>query len=168
MNKERREIMKYIIMTALVAILASCSTKQKQETDEVGQNVVVTEAPNDTLRGSDRGDIEGLSSLYFDFDQSGLAESETQRMQENVKWFKANEQKKVTIEGHCDERGSNEYNLALGERRALSVKQMLESQGIDGRRISIVSFGEERPKAPNETEEGQAKNRRVNFVPVTE
>ena len=71
----------------------------------------------------------------------------------------------MNIEGHCDQRGSNEYNLSLGERRANSVKKMMVSMGIPASRLTIVSFGEEKPLVQGDSEEAMAKNRRANFVP---
>ena len=71
----------------------------------------------------------------------------------------------MNIEGHCDQRGSNEYNLSLGERRANSVKKMMVSMGIPANRLTIVSYGEEKPLVHGDSEEAMAKNRRANFVP---
>jgi len=72
----------------------------------------------------------------------------------------------IQIEGHCDSRGSIEYNLALGERRAKSVKAYLVSLGIEANRLNIISFGEEKPLADGDTESAHAQNRRANFVPI--
>lgn len=156
--------MKYLVLASLL-VLASCSSKPKKEMDELGKNVQVSEAGDKNLRGSDKGDIPGLKSVNFEFDQAQLSDKDMNQLIENVNWFKQNPKVKLTLEGHCDDKGSNEYNLALGERRALFVKQILQKKGVPADQISVVSYGEEQPVSDNGTEEGQAKNRRVNFVP---
>ena len=79
-------------------------------------------------------------------------------------WLRENSDATVTIEGHCDERGTNEYNLALGDRRAYSAKAFLTDLGIDDARLSIISYGEEQPIDSRSTEDAWAKNRRAHFV----
>ena len=82
----------------------------------------------------------------------------------NANWLKSNPNHLVLIEGHCDERGTNEYNLALGERRAKSTMNYLVSQGVQANRITIISYGEERPQCTEHTESCWAKNRRAHFL----
>jgi peptidoglycan-associated lipoprotein len=84
----------------------------------------------------------------------------------NAEWIRTNANVTVQIEGHSDSRGSVEYNLALGERRAKSVKSYLTSLGIDSKRLTIISYGEEKPLALGDAEADYAKNRRANFVPL--
>ena len=121
---------------------------------------------NMSATGSDSGTIEGLKTVFFDYDKSTLTPSEKEKLMGNVEWLKKNSSVKMSIEGHCDQRGSNEYNLSLGERRANSIKQMLVSAGIPAARLTTVSFGEEKPLVQGDSEEAMAKNRRANFVPV--
>ena len=85
-------------------------------------------------------------------------------LEENAKWLKAHPEVKVIIEGHCDERGSEEYNLALGEKRAKSARDYLISLGISPERLSIISYGESMPLDPRHCEEAWAKNRRAHFA----
>ena len=85
-------------------------------------------------------------------------------LRKKAQWLKENSAVSVTIEGHCDNRGTNEYNLALGDRRAYSAKVFLIDLGIAETRLQTLSFGEERPLDPVETEEAWAKNRRAHFV----
>ena len=85
-------------------------------------------------------------------------------LQGNVNWLKANPNARITIEGHCDERGSEEYNLGLGDRRAIAVKEYMISQGIPAARFSTVSYGEEKPVCHEQTEACYAKNRRAHFA----
>ena len=112
---------------------------------------------------SDR--IQDLNVVYFDFDQSSIrSEFETQ-LRDNFRWLQQNPGIKIQLEGHCDERGTNEYNLALGERRARAVlSYMIDRLGADPDRFTIVSFGEERPAQIGKSEESWSLNRRVEFT----
>jgi peptidoglycan-associated lipoprotein len=101
--------------------------------------------------------------IYFDFDKYDLSSQARQILSEKAEFLEAHPDVRILIEGHCDERGTSEYNLALGERRAASAKQYLMSLGISADRISTVSYGEERPLDPGHTEEAWAKNRRAHF-----
>jgi peptidoglycan-associated lipoprotein len=105
--------------------------------------------------------------VYFDFDRSTLTAESKARLTENAEYLKANPDVVVTVEGHCDERGTDEYNLALGEKRAQSAKDFLRALGIDSGRLRIISYGEERPADPAKNEAAWAKNRRVECVPVS-
>ena len=101
--------------------------------------------------------------IYFDFDKSTLKPVARTNLTKKAKWLRANPQFSVRIEGHCDEQGTNEYNLALGERRASAAAKYIEGLGISSGRISTVSYGEERPAVPGRDEEAWAKNRRDEF-----
>jgi len=102
--------------------------------------------------------------IYFEFDKSTLTPAAQENLTQKAAWLRANPNATVTIEGHCDERGTNEYNLALGDRRADSAKAFLVDLGIAASRLTTVSYGEERPVCTQHTEECWAKNRRDNFV----
>jgi peptidoglycan-associated lipoprotein len=102
--------------------------------------------------------------VYFDFDKSALKLEAQALLKKKAEWLKANPAAKLLIEGNCDERGTAEYNLALGERRAESAKKFLVDLGIDAKRISTISYGEERPMDPRHTEDAWAKNRNDGFV----
>ena len=103
-------------------------------------------------------------SVYFAFDSSDLDAAAQSILDANAAWLKANADKSITIEGNCDERGSREYNLALGQRRADAVKAYLVDHGVDASRISTVSFGEERPVCHGTGEACWAQNRRADIV----
>lgn len=107
-----------------------------------------------------------LKDIHFDFDRYDLRPDAKRILAENARVLMENPTWKVQIEGHCDERGSNEYNLALGERRARSAMNYLIKLGISPERLSIISYGEERPLDPRHCEEAWAKNRRCHFVVV--
>jgi peptidoglycan-associated lipoprotein len=103
-------------------------------------------------------------SVYFAFDQSKIAEKYDDMLMANAAWLKAHPQMKAEVQGNCDERGSREYNLALGSRRAHAVKRALEVAGADGTRIATVSFGAEKPVAPGKDEASYSRNRRADIV----
>ena len=108
--------------------------------------------------------VAALKEVYFDFDKYDIRPEDAKTLDANATWLKSNGDNLVLIEGHCDERGTNEYNLALGERRAKSTMNYLVSQGIQANRITIISYGEERPVCNEKTEACWAKNRRANFL----
>ena len=105
-----------------------------------------------------------LKDIRFDFDRYDIRPADAAILKENAAVLKKYHKVKIQIEGHCDERGTNEYNLALGERRANSAKNYLLSVGVSPERISTISYGEERPVDPGHTEEAWAKNRRAHTI----
>jgi peptidoglycan-associated lipoprotein len=105
-----------------------------------------------------------LKDIHFAFDRYDLTDGARRILTENAKILLAHPNLIIQIEGHCDERGSSEYNLALGERRAVSAKLYLIKLGVKGSRLSTISYGEEMPVDPGHTEEAWAKNRRCHFV----
>ena len=108
--------------------------------------------------------IADLKDIHFDFDKYDIKPGDAKTLDSNAGWLKSNPNHLVLIEGHCDERGTNEYNLALGERRAKSTMNYLVSQGVQASRITIISYGEERPLCTQKTEECWAQNRRAHFL----
>jgi peptidoglycan-associated lipoprotein len=107
---------------------------------------------------------EALKPVYFDFDRSDVRDSEKEVLDANARWLQDNKETLVIVEGHCDERGTNAYNLALGERRARSVRDYLVSRGVASDRITTLSYGEERPVCQAHNEECWKQNRRAAFV----
>ena len=110
---------------------------------------------------------EMIKDIYFDFDQYNISPKDTEILKENSALLMKYPAIYFQIEGHCDERGTGEYNLALGERRANSTKNYLISLGIEPSRISTISYGEERPLDPEHSEEAWTKNRRAHFVTLS-
>ncbi|MDP8206144.1 MAG: peptidoglycan-associated lipoprotein Pal [Candidatus Electryonea clarkiae] len=104
---------------------------------------------------------ESLKTVYFAFDRSALDNTAKTDLQSNAETIRSHDSWKILVQGHCDERGSTEYNLALGERRASSVKKYYTDYGIDGAMIEISSYGEERPEVKGSNEAAWAKNRRA-------
>ncbi len=105
-----------------------------------------------------------LGDIFFEFDRANITPESEAQLKKNAEWMAVNKTKSVTIEGHCDERGTAEYNMALGERRAESAKSGMKSLGVDPARMSAVSFGEEKPFDPGHNEDAWAKNRRDHFI----
>ncbi len=104
------------------------------------------------------------SSVYFDFDKSFIFPKFDDVIQSHAGYLRANPDLKVEVQGNCDERGSREYNIGLGNRRALAVKAALELLGVQGRRITITSFGSEKPMSLGHDESSWQQNRRADFV----
>ena len=110
------------------------------------------------------GEKSPLSDIFFAYDQSFLSEEAQSILERNAGWLRSHSEPQILVEGHCDERGSVEYNLALGERRAQSVKDYLINMGIGKDRLYTISYGKERPFAFGHTEEAWAQNRRAHFL----
>ena len=107
-----------------------------------------------------------FTTIYFDFDKSNIRDDQRPNITKNARLLSQYQTVRIRIEGHCDERGTNEYNLALGQRRADSVKSFLSDYDINDSRISTVSYGESRPVDPGHNEVAWAKNRRGEFIIV--
>jgi peptidoglycan-associated lipoprotein len=123
----------------------------------------------DTLRAEGESmqsarEIFENEDVFFEFDSASLTAEAQEILRAKADWLRDNPGARVMIEGHCDERGTNEYNLALGDRRAYSAKAFLTDLGIDDARLSTISYGEEQPIAAGSSEEAWAKNRRAHFV----
>lgn len=168
---------KLLLSLVMVSLVSSCaSTKKNGAGDSAGGVVSETTASGSTEKvdssamnfsadGSDSGKIEGLKTIHFDYDTANITDVEKQKLTDNVAWLNKYSDAKLLIEGHCDQRGSVEYNLSLGERRANAVKNMLIKMGIKAERLSTTSFGEEKLLATGDSEAEMAQNRRANFVP---
>jgi peptidoglycan-associated lipoprotein len=107
-----------------------------------------------------------LKDVNFDFDKYSIRPGDAEILKQNLDWFKANTNKKVRIEGNCDERGTVEYNLVLGQKRADSTKGYLINLGVDGKLLGTISYGKEKPVDPGHNEAAWAKNRRAHFLPL--
>ena len=108
------------------------------------------------------------TDIYFDFDESSLTNEAREILAKKASWLQGRTNLKIKIEGHCDERGSNEYNMALGERRADSAMKYLVTAGVEASMISTISYGEEKPLYPGHNEKAWAKNRRAHFKIVSD
>jgi peptidoglycan-associated lipoprotein len=105
-----------------------------------------------------------LEDVYFEFDQYTVTDAARAVLARHAEWLKARPAAKVTVEGHCDERGTNEYNLALGDKRARAVRDELVNLGVAADRLQAISLGKERPKDPGHGEAAWTQNRRAHFA----
>ena len=169
------------VLTILsMAFITSCGSKKKLPDINTGDNGQITGLDGSSISGidtggvgltfdqggSDSGNINGLNTVFFDYDSTRLSDRNRQVLSTNAEWLKANPGVTLLIEGHCDQRGSTEYNLALGERRAQTVKNFLISSGVDPNNLTIISYGKERLLEITDSENSFSRNRRANFVPV--
>lgn len=107
---------------------------------------------------------KGLSRIHFDFDKYNVKSEYQSAMKSNANWLQGHPSSNVTVEGHCDERGTREYNVGLGDRRARSAKSYLVNLGVGANRVSTISYGEERPTCTGHNENCWWQNRRAEFV----
>jgi peptidoglycan-associated lipoprotein len=110
---------------------------------------------------------QNVQTIYFDYDQAEIRPDQVSRLQSDAAWLKEHPGVKFTVEGNCDDRGSEEYNLALGDRRANAVKEFLVKQGVPQTSINTVSYGEERPVCRDDSESCFQQNRRAAFTPAS-
>lgn len=184
MNRTRTPL--WLASLAVVVLMSACTKKAPPPPPEIPQPVTPV-APSTTDVSPRTGgaavdkeasglpkDIAALNEyvmkngllgdIYFDFDRADLTEEARLRLSRNADWLKANPAYQVTIEGHCDERGTNDYNLALGQRRSAAGMDYIGSLGVAGNRLSTQSWGEERPQCGDSNESCWARNRRAHFV----
>jgi peptidoglycan-associated lipoprotein len=164
----------FMALFALCVAVAftSCSKKDVKE-DEPGFS------PSDgaTAEGGDTGNTAPalsagdasvaateMETVYFGFDSFSLTGEGRKALKAGAQWMSENPSSTIQVEGHCDERGTTEYNLALGERRANAAKDYLQKLGVDASRVSVISYGEERPSDSGHDESAWGKNRRASFV----
>jgi len=121
-------------------------------------------APAPMVRPSEFAPNPNLKAIYFDFDKYDVRPNDAKLLDGNAAWLKTNADNLVLIEGNCDERGTAEYNLALGEKRAKAAMNYLVAQGIQASRVTIISYGKERPVCTEKSEACWAQNRRDNFL----
>ncbi len=165
--------LKFLAAGLSLSILAACASKQESDSVSAApppppppSSDTVAAAPLDADRpvpGSqaDLIDTVGADRVFFAFDSSELRPDARDLLRKQAEWLASNRSARITIEGHCDERGTREYNLALGERRANAVRSYLVALGVDSDRLSTISYGKERPAVLGSNEEAWAQNRRA-------
>jgi peptidoglycan-associated lipoprotein len=177
----KRWVVGLVVVLAVLATLG-CSSKKKgtglegrEDGAGYGEESLGGGAPGGSLALAQQGrygaeggagaqDTGPLRDVYFSYDSFDLDEASRQALQENADWLKAHPEARVEIEGHCDNRGTVEYNLALGAKRAAAAKSYLVALGIGRDRLTTISYGEELPLCQEETESCWSRNRRVHFV----
>jgi len=165
-----------VVMVLLIAasLTTSCKKRARQEppppapppVEVLPEPVVIPDTTGQAERERQArmdADRARIQTVFFDYDQSNIRSDQRDKVKTNADIFRTWTEWQVNIEGHCDERGTNEYNLALGERRATAAKQALASEGTDASRVSTISYGEERPADPGHDETSWARNRRAEF-----
>jgi len=157
-----------VLAVAGTLLVAGCASDQETGSSTGGQGQQGGSGTGiATTVGADaRQRLEAIGDrVFFDYQQAELQPEGRALVQKWAGWLEQYPTARVTIEGHCDERGTREYNLALGERRAEAAKSYLLSLGVDARRISVVSYGKERPAVVGSAEDAWSKNRRAVMVP---
>ena len=153
-----------LVAASLVAV-GCASKKPNNNPDSLTANGGNNTGLSLELKGdSDSGTAGGLQTVYFGFDSSTLGSDAQETLKANAEFLKANGSVDIQIEGHADERGGIQYNLALGERRAKAVRDYLVALGVAQKRVSVISYGKEKPVAFGHEEAAWSKNRRANFV----
>jgi peptidoglycan-associated lipoprotein len=147
-------------LLAGVLLLAACA-ETPPTTGGAGAGGAAAPAATTVQPGSKEDFVQNVGDrVFFDFDKSDIKPEGRQVLQRQADWLKKYPNVTVTVEGHCDERGTREYNLALGERRATAVKKMLLALGVPANRVSTISYGKERPAVVGSNEAAWAQNRR--------
>lgn len=175
---------RYLMLSACAAFLLSAcaSTGERSDTDAASERDQTsdrdTSGTGDDRRGSaeplpmseeeklakKKAELERENTVYFEFDSSDLSPEARSIVEKHAEFLTSNPDVNVRLEGHTDERGTREYNIGLGERRAQAVARVLTARGVSGDQFSVVSYGEERPAVSGSNEEAWAKNRRVEIV----
>jgi peptidoglycan-associated lipoprotein len=153
---------KILGLIAAVALVAACETASEGGGAQTGGGAASATTSAGAIRPGSQEDlvVNVGDRVFFDFDKFNLKPDARKTLEKQAAWLKANPSVRVAIEGHCDERGTREYNLALGERRANSAKDYLVSLGINPGRLKTISYGKERPVAMGSNEAAWAQNRR--------
>lgn len=171
-----KNISSVLILSSVLALSACTSTSSildgnssfVGDTHELGDTHVESYGITDgallspeEIAAQKKAESLGRTVFYFGFDQSSISEEDKKSLISHAQYLKDSPSARVVLEGHTDERGTTEYNLALGERRALSVRRFLMSHGVGSEKMRMVSYGEELPAVIGSTEEAYSKNRRV-------
>jgi len=148
-----------VTITVALSLGIGCASKKTDDSLSSAGAFAGTEV----LASSDAGNAMGLQTVHFEYDSFSLTSRAQSTLRNNLDILRNTPRIRVQIEGHCDERGSIQYNIALGEKRAESVKRYLVSNGISADRLTTISYGEEKPLDPSSNEAAWARNRRANF-----
>jgi peptidoglycan-associated lipoprotein len=161
-----------LLAAASLIAVAGCAKKPPKELPPPPVDTTAPSQPlppsNAVVPGSQEDFVASVAAdrIFFDLDQSEVDSADQATLQSQAAWLSRYPAKRITVEGHCDERGTREYNLALGEKRANAAKNALVSLGVGADRISTISYGKERPDATGSDEESYARNRRAVTVTV--
>lgn len=173
-TRQLRIISISLVLMALVVAFNACSKKDVVSDEPIlsptGNSGVASPSgvESGNLGTGNAGDVgvgsADLQTVFFDYDSFNLRSDARNALKSNGDWMKKHSSVRIQIEGHCDERGTNEYNMALGDRRANAAKSFLVKMGVSKSRIDTISYGEERPSDPGHDESAYSKNRRAAFI----
>jgi len=158
------------LLALLLMITAGCSSKSAVAPTDTADTFTSPAAPPAAVvstpggYGFDEYQTGPLGDVFYEFDSSELSADAEDQLKQNAAWMGANAAAATLVEGHCDERGTSEYNIALGERRAGNAKEYMVRLGVPAASIETMSYGEEKPFAPGHDESAWSKNRRAHFV----
>lgn len=144
--------------------LAKQRAEQEARERALREQAIRDQEARDRAAAAEAASLKDLSRIYFDFDRAELSNEAREILGKVAAQLKASPKKALTIEGNCDDRGTNEYNLALGQQRADAAARYLQNLGIDRKRVKTISYGEERPVCSEATEACWHKNRNATFV----
>ena len=150
-----------ILALGMMLSFGACAKKTKPDEETIPN---AAGADQNATGDSDQGKAMGLQTVHFPYDAFTFDEEAKTTLKANADILKTEKSAKIQIEGHCDQRGGIQYNIALGEKRANATKKYLVDLGVSANRVTTISFGKERPIDPATTEEAYGKNRRANFV----
>ena len=157
-----------LTLTLSLFVVSCSSTSEKKDDGSSDSDTMVTDntdATNMELNGSSDESTAGpLRTIYFDYNSSSLSFAAREALEANAEFLKLSGNIAIQIEGHADERGGVQYNIALGEKRAQSVRDYLTALGVSAERVTTVSYGKDRPLAFGHDDQAWSKNRRANFV----
>jgi peptidoglycan-associated lipoprotein len=149
-----------LALFAALLLVAACSQTPTTGGGTAGGGQTQTTQMNTAVPGSRQDFVQNVGDrVFFEFNESSITPEGQATLQKQADWLKRYQNVTVTVEGHCDDRGTREYNLALGNRRAVAVKRMLVSLGVAGNRIAVISYGKERPIVVGDNEQAWAQNR---------
>ena len=166
MKKEMVRVLAVASIVASVSLMAvGCAKQAGTDSAASGAESLSAKGAGDKAGNFLEGRTSGpMVPVYFDFDKSDIRADQQDRVKKNADFLKGDAKVAIRIEGNCDDRGTNEYNMALGERRAVSAKKALAKQGVADSRMETISFGEEKPLAMGSDDAAWAQNRRADFV----
>ena len=171
MRTWRTAVLLILGVVVIFATIAGCGGKKQTTPQQQVQKAPESQTPQAQPRQAPSRDESQtvpsdlkFATVYFDYDEANIRTDQRGNMRSNAELLQKYPSVKVLVEGHCDERGSDEYNMALGQRRADTAKQYLIEYGVTGSRINTVSYGESRPVDRGRNESSWAKNRRTEFV----
>jgi peptidoglycan-associated lipoprotein len=172
----KMKLVQWSLLLAAVLLFSGCSSLTKSgDSSASGEGATVSESGASTSGASQGGAWQGnpldnpdsplyTKTIYFDFDKSDIRDDSVSTLRAHADYLLSNSAVSITVEGHCDERGSREYNIGLGERRATAIRRFLEAEGVSGSQINTISYGEERPADPGHGESAWSMNRRGELV----